>query len=43
LEHKSISDREIAVMSIKQELAEAKALFDEREHTLPTTRRHFER
>jgi hypothetical protein len=42
-EQKSISDRELAVVAMRKELAHAKSLLEEREQTLYTTRAHFER
>ena len=42
-EQKSISDREVEVIEIKNKLKETKALLDEREQTLYTTRTHFEK
>ena len=42
-EQKSISEREVEVIEIRNKLQETKALLDEREQTLYTTRTHFEK
>lgn len=42
-EQKSIQDKEVEVLKMRKELANAKALLEEREQTLYTARAHFER
>lgn len=42
-EQKSIQDKEVEVLKMRKELANTKALLEEREQTLYTARAHFER